>query len=107
VGVDMISRITTGTPWPDDPTEWNPVGDVLFLADEDGLADTLRPRLDAARADTRRVHFIRGVRAENGDEAMVNLQNDPALIEAELDRRSNVALVLFDPLSNYLGDADV
>jgi hypothetical protein len=83
VAIDVTARITTGKFWPDDPTGHNPVGDVLFLADEDGLADTLRPRLDAAQADVQRVHFVRGVQADDGFE-MLNLQQDISRIEAEL-----------------------
>lgn len=33
---------------------------VLYMSAEDGLADTLRPRLDAADADVSRVHALEG-----------------------------------------------
>jgi hypothetical protein len=36
-------------------------GDVILMSAEDGLADTVRPRLDAAGADVKRVHALEGV----------------------------------------------
>ena len=108
VALDMTARITTGTPWPDDLHGSNPTGDIIVLADEDGLADTLRPRLDAAKADLNRVWFVQGVRnPENADAMeMVNLGRDLQAIEDELDRRPQTRMVVFDPLSNYLGDIE-
>ena len=66
LAVDLAARVTTGARWPDG-TEC-PVGDVLILSAEDGLADTIRPRLDAAGGDPNRVHALTDVRylAEDG-----------------------------------------
>ena len=52
--------VTTGGMWPD-KTHCDYPGDVILLSAEDGLADTIRPRLDAAGADTTRVHAVQGV----------------------------------------------
>jgi hypothetical protein len=48
VTLDMAARVSTGRPWPDAPDVSTPVGSVILLSAEDGLADTIRPRLDAA-----------------------------------------------------------
>src|SRR5580704_1322441 len=45
VTCDLAARITTGKLWPDGSAA-APVCDVIFLSGEDGLADTVRPRLD-------------------------------------------------------------
>jgi hypothetical protein len=50
--------VSAGGRWPDGTA--CPRGDVLILSAEDGLADTIRPRLDAAEADVTRVHAIQG-----------------------------------------------
>lgn len=55
----IAATVTTGSAWPDHSTCRHP-GDVLLLSGEDGLADTVRPRLDAAGADVTRVHAIEG-----------------------------------------------
>ena len=49
-----------GGDWPDGTVCATP-GDVLILSAEDGLADTIRPRLDAAEGDPTKVHAIEGV----------------------------------------------
>ena len=51
--IDITSRITCGGPWPDSGRA--APGNVLFLCVEDGLADTVRPRIDAAGGDPSRV----------------------------------------------------
>lgn len=48
VTIDMAARISTGTSWPDTPNDPNPTGSVILLSAEDGLGDTIRPRLEAA-----------------------------------------------------------
>ena len=53
--LDLATRVSTGKRWPDDAQGCDPVG-VLLLSAEDGLADTIRPRLDAASADVDRVY---------------------------------------------------
>lgn len=42
-------------------TEEHEPGNVLFLAVEDGVADTIRPRLDAAGANRHRIHHLPGI----------------------------------------------
>src|SRR5205823_3028494 len=46
ITIDIAARITTGSSWPDDGQA--PVGNVIILSAEDGIADTLRPRFEAA-----------------------------------------------------------
>jgi len=57
--------VTTGGTWPDN-SPCNYPGDVILLSAEDGLADTVRPRLDAAGADVTRVHAVQGVTLPDG-----------------------------------------
>ena len=54
------AMITTGGMWPDH-TSCDYPGDVILLSAEDGLADTIRARLDAAGAETTKVHAVQGV----------------------------------------------
>ena len=57
---DLAARTTTGAAWPDHVSGGKP-GSVVILAAEDDAADTLKPRLVAARADMSRVFNIRSV----------------------------------------------
>lgn len=58
LALNIAATVTRGDDWPDRGA--SPAGDVLLLSAEDGLADTVRPRLDAAGADVSRVHAIEG-----------------------------------------------
>jgi putative DNA primase/helicase len=63
--LDLVARITRGADWPDGGTA--PRGDVVILSAEDGVSDTLVPRLIAAGADRERVYVVRQVvRADGG-----------------------------------------
>jgi hypothetical protein len=57
---EFAAVVTTGGQWPDG-TRCEYPGAVLLMSAEDGLADTVRPRLDAAGADVTMVHAIEGV----------------------------------------------
>ncbi|MFN9421970.1 AAA family ATPase [Gemmatimonas sp.] len=59
---DLIARATRGGPMPYDDGRFDPVP-VLIAGVEDGWADTVRPRLDAAGADLTRVHFVTACRS--------------------------------------------
>jgi hypothetical protein len=56
----LAGPVTTAGSWPDGTRCMYP-GDVILMSAEDGLADTVRPRLDAADADVKRVHALEGV----------------------------------------------
>lgn len=51
LALDLAARVSTGTAMPDGSPLVEPEQVILMTA-EDGLADTVRPRLDAARAET-------------------------------------------------------
>ena len=102
--LDLAARVSRGDRLPhgaDDPIS----GDVVLLSAEDGLADTLRPRLDAAHADVRRVHCLEAVADTNGDEHFFSLDRDLPDLEQAI-RRTGAALVVIDPVSAYLGATD-
>ena len=55
VALTVAAQVTIGGLLPGNGTPLTP-GDVLLLSFEDGLGDTIRPRLEAAGADLTRVH---------------------------------------------------
>lgn len=78
---------------------------VLYMTAEDGLADTLRPRLDAADADVSRVYTLDGWELINEREETVTGSvslSDVALLEQALVE-VKPKLVVVDPLQAYLG----
>src|SRR5262245_39877055 len=58
LSMDLAARVSSGRCWPDDPTRPAPRGHVLLLNAEDGLEDTVVPRLHAAGADLARVSVL-------------------------------------------------
>src|SRR5262249_36543396 len=73
------------------------------------IADTIRPRVEAAGADLTRIHMVRSVlrRDENNKvrESVFSLQTDlDALGEAIGQIGASVSLVKIDPITAYLGD---
>ncbi|QBS37114.1 AAA family ATPase [Thermaerobacter sp. FW80] len=104
----LAAAVSRGEPLPGldgVPREWREPANVLYLTAEDGLGDTLRPRLDAAGADPARVFALTGWRGtdEKGREhgGTVTLQ-DLDVIEAALAAH-RPALVVVDPIQAYVG----
>jgi hypothetical protein len=87
------------------------VGDVVFLSAEDDPADTLRPRLEAAGARIEKVHVLESVVSgytADGEphERGFSLQADLNALSAKLAELGQVAAVVIDPITAYLGDVD-
>ena len=80
-----------------------PPGDVILLSAEDGLADTIRPRLDALGADVARIHHLAVLRAGERERA-VQLA-DTAALECAI-RETGARLIIIDPIAAYLGSTD-
>jgi putative DNA primase/helicase len=76
---------------------------VLLIGAEDGLADTVRPRLDALDADVRRIVALEGVTTERGERGF--LLSDAGPLE-ELLASGDFGLVVIDPLTAFAGGAD-
>ena len=102
----IASTVSTGGAWPGDEGR-SPLGNVIILSAEDGVTDTIVPRLMAAGADRKRVFVISAVRNEDGSgRRTFNLQADLALLEQQLEMIGEVRLVVIDPISSYMGGID-
>ena len=109
-----LAAVTSiGGRWPVDRTEAER-GSVVILSAEDDPEDTIRPRLEVAGADLECVYIFHAIKAANeqGDEfkRSFNLAADvvrlAALIQHINKEGPPVSLVVIDPLSAYLGNAD-
>jgi putative DNA primase/helicase len=101
ISLDIAARLSTGRAWPDAGSA--PAGSVLLLSAEDGLADTIRPRLDALGGDATQVHHLAVLRTGERDRA-VQLA-DVASLELAI-HRIHARLMIIDPISAYLGSTD-
>ena len=109
--LDLAARVTTGRPMPGVDLAAVPAADVILLAAEDGLGDTIRPRLDAAGADAARVHHLDAAPAYDDDGRVVGwgpptIPGGVPALEA-LVVETGAVLVVVDVLMAYLhGRAD-
>jgi putative DNA primase/helicase len=110
ITASIAAVVTNGGRWPVDCQQCEP-GNVLFLSAEDDPADTLRPRLEAAGADLSRVHIVDGVTLGYGGDGRrmsraFTLQADVQALGSKLTELRDVAVVVIDPITAYLGDTD-
>lgn len=99
----IAAAVTRGTPLPGQESANEPAN-VLLLTAEDGLGDTIRPRLEDMGADLSRVKVLTAIRDGKGGERHPSLVVDlPALEQALAE--GGYALVIIDPINAYLGTA--
>lgn len=101
ITLDIAARLSAGRAWPDGGTP--EPSNVLLLSAEDGIADTIRPRLDALGADVTRVHHLAVLRCRDTERAIQLI--DASAIEMAI-HQTHARLVVIDPLSAYLGSTD-
>lgn len=108
--LDMAARVSTGCGWPDRRGERIEPGGVVLLSAEDAIADTIRPRLDAAGADVRRIVALEAIRSvrDNGRESSrtFDLSRDLPALEEAIQSVEDCRLVVIDPITAYLGGTD-
>src|SRR6266550_798616 len=100
---DVAAKYSAGLPFPDGVTPDYDAGVVLVCTAEDGYADTVRPRLEAAGADLSRVHFFDAVKVEGQD-----FQRPPTFPADIRDMERAITdtgarMVIVDPLFAFLG----
>lgn len=105
VFLGIVAALSQGRPLPNtgEPTE---PCDSLFITAEDGIADTIVPRLKAAGADLTRVHTMDGVLprrkdAKPEDAAPIQLPRDIDALE-EVITATGAKLVVFDPIFSFV-----
>jgi len=98
--LDLAARVSTGRPMPDGAPGVH--GGVVLLSAEDGLADTIRPRLEAAGADLSLIVAFQGVRQRDGGERLPELPSDLPALKAAMEKVGAV-LVVVDPVMAFLG----
>ena len=103
---DLCARVSTGSPWPDGQPGAEPAS-VLLVCGEDDAGDTIRPRLDAHRADTEKIHILKGFTIPAGDDCTrkdcyLDL-SDIGEIDAALSLLPDCRLMIVDPIGSFLG----
>jgi hypothetical protein len=113
VTASIAAIVSTGGIFPGSNNQTE-VGSVVFLSAEDDPEDTICPRLHAAGADLSRICIVDAVVSCNDDaednhrgpQRSFNLKNDLFLLEEMLNKIGNVAMIVIDPITAYLGNTD-
>jgi len=103
----ITATITTGTKFPDESSCTK--GKVIFVSAEDDAADTIVPRLVAAGADLEQVHIINHVLQTDestNKELTFSLATHLPQLEELIIKLTNVAAIIIDPITAYLGQTD-
>jgi archaellum biogenesis ATPase FlaH/DNA-binding transcriptional ArsR family regulator len=108
LAIDIAARVSTGRPLPGDSTGKN--GNVILIAPEDGAADTIKPRVEAAAGDLSRVFLLNTVECLNvKDLKNINFYQRPFSLSRNLFeleqtiKQTKAILVVLDPLTAVLG----
>lgn len=98
LAIDLAARLSCGAPMPDNSRSDRGASNVLYISAEDGVADTLVPRFQAAGADLNGVHFPEGG-------ALADLRDGPDALRQAMER-DKVGLVILDPITAMLAGVD-
>ena len=103
VSLAISASVTNGTPLPGG--EPQAPRSVLIWNGEDGTADTIRPRSEAAGADLARMYVIEGELAEDGRHSPFGLLSVGLLAE-HVAQAGDIGLVVVDPIAALLAGVD-
>jgi hypothetical protein len=99
--IDAAARLSTGGKWPFG--ERADVASTIFLCSEDGMADTVKPRVEAAGANASKLFVLSSTIKRDGKQRSFTLQHDLDLLTDEINRVGDVSLVVLDAITSYMG----
>lgn len=109
ITASMAAIVTNGSRWPVDHSSCEQ-GQVVFLSAEDDAADTIRPRLEATGAILEKVFIVDAIKDFDSDGQVIkrgfNLKTDLTRLGHLMDELNEVALLIVDPITAYLGGTD-
>ncbi len=101
ISCSLIACVTADEPLPCNEGQ-TLQGAVIWLTAEDDIEDTIIPRLVAAAANLDRVHIVKMMR-ERGRQRMFSLITDIDALRKKIEAIGDVALIIIDPMSAYVG----
>ena len=109
VTLALATAVSLGARWPVTGGH-APQGSVVMLSAEDAVADTIRPRLDAAGANCDCIHVLQASIDvdDHGEptERPFSLTDDISRLSGLVKSLNDCKLVIIDPISAYLGRTD-
>lgn len=103
ISLSLAAILSSGGIWPDGSEA--DIGNVVIWSGEDGIEDTLVPRLMASGADCDNVHFISGI-LKGKEKRSFDPATDIEPLHRRLEEIGNVRLLIIDPIvSAVQGDS--
>jgi len=105
LAISVAASVSTGRPMPDGAP--GKEGNVILIAPEDGAADTIKPRLQAAGGDPSGVLLINTIEKRNAEK--IKIADRPFILSRDLDllevgiKKMKAVLVIVDPLTAVIG----
>lgn len=96
--LELAARVTQGKPLPGNSRVWQ--SGAVILSAEDSLSDTIRPRLEAAKADLSKVAALHYSPETSGEQTVSNIAVEVPTLEGAI-RKVNAKLVIVDVLAAY------
>lgn len=97
--LDLAARVSSGRPMPFEQGG-GAARDVVLVSCEDGVEDTIQPRLAHAGGDPKRVHHLSGMTMSGGTD-LLTLPGDTEALKAFIGK-TGAALVVIDPFVAFL-----
>jgi putative DNA primase/helicase len=104
VCIDAAATLSKGRNWPGGSRA--KTGATLFICSEDGIADTIRPRAEAAEADLNLLKVFKSTLIKDGKSRSFNLGEDLGILGKAIESVENVSLVVVDAITSYMGKID-
>ena len=101
--LSLAAILSSGDMWPDGSE--TAIGNVVIWSGEDGIEDTLVPRLMASGANCDNIHFISGI-LNGKDKRAFDPASDIEALHRKLEEVGNVRLLIIDPIVSAIqGDS--
>lgn len=104
--LDVAARVSAGRPWPnaEEDDDRAPKANVFILSGEDDRASIILPKILAARGETGRILFPKGIKRKRGGYAWADLDATFSLLEDSLGGMGVDCpkLILIDPLNDFI-----
>jgi putative DNA primase/helicase len=104
VCIDAAATLSKGKHWPSGPRA--NTGATIFICSEDGIADTIRPRAEAAEADLQLIKVFNSTVIRDGKRKSFNLRDDLDILGEAIRSTENVSLIVIDAITSYMGAID-
>ena len=98
VCIAAAATLSKGRKWPGGGLA--KTGATIFICSEDGVADTIRPRAEAAEADLRLLHVFESTLIKDGNRKSFNLRDDLDMLGAAIESVEDVSLVVVDAITH-------